>query len=99
MRQKGGLVVPIELIRSRIYTERERPPKPIGIWLQRQAGASRDRPAMVRGDRSLLGIEPANCFHKERLYAELPKVRQAESSDHWLMGMQLIETTNRHPTV
>lgn len=54
---------------------------------------------MVRGDRSLLGIEPANCFHKERLYAELPKVRQAESSDHWLMGMQLIETTNRHPTV
>lgn len=37
------------------------------------------------------GIEPANRFRKERLYAELPKVRQARSSDHWLMAVQLIE--------
>ena len=37
------------------------------------------------------GIEPANRFRKERLYAELPKVRQAASSDHWLLAVQLIE--------
>ena len=37
------------------------------------------------------GIEPANRFRKERLYAELAKVREAQSSDHWLMGVQLLE--------
>ena len=36
-------------------------------------------------------IEPANRFRKERLYAELPKVRQAEASDLWLTLLQVVE--------
>jgi hypothetical protein len=36
-------------------------------------------------------IEPANRFRKDRLHAELPKVRQAEARDLWLSLLQVIE--------
>ena len=91
LRKKGGLT-PVELIRSRIHTEREQPPE--AHWYVAHNG----KPEQVIGARQWYetiahgwGIEPANRFRKERLYAELPKVRQAESSDHWLMAVQLIE--------
>jgi hypothetical protein len=91
LHKKGG-VIPVELIRSRIHTEREHPPK--AHWYIAHNG----KPEQVVGARQWYetivhrwGIEPANRFRKERLYAELPKVRQAESSDRWLMAVQLIE--------
>ncbi|MEO6723809.1 MAG: hypothetical protein ABIP14_00770, partial [Blastocatellia bacterium] len=89
--RRGGLT-PVELIRSRIHTEREQPPK--AHWYLAHNG----KPEQVITARHWYetivhrwGIEPANRFRKERLYAELPKVRQANSSDHWLMAVQLIE--------
>lgn len=91
LRKKGGLT-PVELIRSRIHTERAQPPA--AHWYLAHNG----KPEQVITARQWYetivhrwGIEPANRFRKERLYAELPKVRQAASSDHWLMAVQLIE--------
>lgn len=91
LHKKGGLI-PLELIRSRIHTQREQPPE--AHWYLAHNG----KPEQIITARQWYetithrwGIEPANRFRKERLYAELPKVRQAESSDHWLMAVQLIE--------
>ncbi|MFN0108305.1 MAG: hypothetical protein ACKVZH_05565, partial [Blastocatellia bacterium] len=89
--KKGGLI-PLELIRSRIHTERENPPE--AHWYLAQNGKPEQTITARDWYQTIThrwGIEPANRFRKERLYAELPKVRQAESSDHWLMAVQLIE--------
>lgn len=91
LRQKGG-VIPIELLRSRIHTERERPPE--AHWYLAYNGKPEQVVTARQWYETIVhrwGIEPANRFRKERLYAELPKVRHAESSDHWLMAVQLIE--------
>lgn len=90
-REKGQLVE-VELLRSQIHTEREKPPEP--HWYTAYNG----KPAQVLTARDWYttithrwGIEPANRFRKERLYAGLPKPQQATRSDHWLMGVQLLE--------
>ena len=91
LRKKGGLI-PVEMIRSRIQTEREKSPE--AHWYLAHNGKSEQVVTARQWYETIVhrwGIEPANRFRKERLYAELPKVRQAESSDHWLMAMQLIE--------
>ncbi|MGH9802961.1 MAG: transposase [Blastocatellia bacterium] len=89
--KKGGLI-PLELLRSRIHTEREQPPE--AHWYLAHNGKPEQVISARRWYETIVhrwGIEPANRFRKERLYAELPKVRQAKSSDHWLMAVQLIE--------
>jgi len=90
-RHKGQFVV-VDLIRSRIHLAREKPPAAHGY------AAYNGKPAQTLTARDWYEtilhrwpIEPANRFRKERLYAELPKVQQATSSDHWLMGLQLLE--------
>ncbi len=91
LRKKGGLL-PLELIRSRIHTEREHPPE--AHWYLAHNGKPEQTITARHWYETIVhrwGIEPANRFRKERLYAELPKVRRAESSDHWLMAVQLIE--------
>lgn len=91
LRKKGGLI-PLELIRSRIHTEREQPPE--AHWYLAHNGKPEQTITARDWYETIVhrwGIEPANRFRKERLYAELPKVRQAESSDRWLMAVQLIE--------
>lgn len=91
LRKKGG-VVPVELIRSRIHTEREHPPE--AHWYLAYNGKPEQVVTVRQWYDTIVhrwGIEPANRFRKDRLYAELPKVRQAESTDHWMMAMQLIE--------
>lgn len=91
LRKKGGLT-PVELIRSRIHTEREHPPK--AHWYLAYNGKPEQVVTARQWYETIVrrwGIEPANRFRKERLYAELPKVQSAESSDHWLMGVQLLE--------
>lgn len=85
-------MTPVELIRSRIHTEREQAPK--AHWYLAFNGKPEQLVTARQWYETIVhrwGIEPANRFRKERLYAELPKVRQAESSDHWLMAVQLIE--------
>lgn len=91
LRKKGGLT-PVELIRSRIHTQREQPPE--AHWYVAHNGKPEQIITARQWYETIVhrwGIEPANRFRKERLYAELPKVRLAESSDHWLMAVQLIE--------
>lgn len=87
-----GQFVAIELIRSQIHTERESPPEP--HWYTAYNGKP-EQTVTVRDWYQAIAhrwcIEPANRFRKERLYADLPKVREATSSDHWLMGVQLLE--------
>ncbi len=90
--RKKGRFVAVELIRSQIHAEQEKPPA--ARWYLAWNGKS-EQPLSVRQWYETIvsrwGIEPANRFRKERLYAELPKVRTAASSDHWLMALQLIE--------
>lgn len=84
--------VALELIRSQIHTERESPPAP--HWYTAYNGKP-EQTVTARAWYDTIAhrwpIEPANRFRKERLYADLPKVRKASSSDHWLMGVQLLE--------
>lgn len=91
LRHKGKFVE-VVVIRSQIHAEKQKPPA--AHWYIAYNG----KPEQEVGVRDWYetithrwGIEPANRFRKERLYAELPKVREAESSDHWLMAVQLLE--------
>jgi len=90
--RKQGRFVAVELLRSQIRAEQEKPPE--ARWYLAWNG----KPEQTISARAWYetiahrwGIEPANRFRKERLYAELPKVREAESSDHWLLAGQLLE--------
>lgn len=91
LHRKGGLI-PIALIRSRIHLERQDPPK--AHWYIAHNGKPEQVVTARQWYETIVhrwGIEPANRFRKQRLYAELPQVRQAQSSDHYLMAVQLIE--------
>ena len=87
-----GQFVAVDLIRSQIHAEKEKPPEP--HWYTAYNGKP-EQTVTVRDWYDALthrwGTEPANRFRKERLYADLPKVREAVDSDHWLMGVQLLE--------
>lgn len=90
--RRKGKFVEVEVIRSQIHAESEKPPA--AHWYVAYNGKP-EQEVRVRDWYETIahrwGIEPANRFRKERLYAELPKVREAASSDHWLMGVQLLE--------
>jgi len=90
--RKKGRFVAVELIRSQIRADSERPPK--ADWYLAWNGKPEQSLSARQWYETIVhrwGIEPANRFRKERLYAELPKVREAERSDHWLMAVQLLE--------
>lgn len=91
LRRKGKFVE-VAVMRSQIHAESEKPPA--AHWYVAYNG-KKEQEVGVRDWYETIahrwGIEPANRFRKERLYAELPKVREAASSDHWLMGVQLLE--------
>ena len=89
--KKGGLI-PVELLRSRIHTARARPPD--AHWYLARNGKTEQVITARQWYETIVhrwGIEPANRFRKERLYAELPKVQQAARSDHWWLAVQLLE--------
>jgi hypothetical protein len=91
LRRKGKFVE-VEVIRSQIHAESKKPPA--AHWYIAYNGKLEQAVRLRDWYETIShrwGIEPANRFRKERLYAELPKVREAESSDHWLMGVQLLE--------
>jgi hypothetical protein len=90
--RRQGKFIEVEVLRSQIHMEKKKPPE--AHWYVAYNG----KPEQEVGARDWYetiahrwGIEPANRFRKERLYAELAKVREAQRSDHWLMGMQLLE--------
>lgn len=90
--RRQGKFVEVEVIRSQIHAEREKPPA--AHWYIAYNGKPEQEVGVRDWYETIVprwGIEPANRFRKERLYAELPKVREAESSDHWLMAVQLLE--------
>jgi hypothetical protein len=88
---KQRQTVKISVLRSQIHLEKDQPPA--AHWY----GVHNETPeptSLARAFECLAHrwpIEPANRFRKERLYAELPKVRRAEASDLWLNLLQLIE--------
>lgn len=80
--RKAGRFVAVELLRSQSRAKQEKPPE--ARWYLAWNG----KPEQTIGARAWSetithrwGIEPANRFRKERLYAKLPKVRETESSD------------------
>ncbi|MGI0036679.1 MAG: hypothetical protein ACRD98_12515, partial [Nitrososphaera sp.] len=84
-------IVDISVVRSQIRLEKDSPPAP--HWHGVHNGTTEET-TLARVFECLTHrwpIEPANRFRKERLYAELPKVRQAEASDLWLELLQVIE--------
>lgn len=90
-RQQGQFVA-VDVIRSRIHSEKAKPPKE--HWYIAYNGKPEQTITVTQWYETIAhrwGIEPANRFRKERLYCELPKVRAATSSDHWLMATQLLE--------
>ena len=84
-------VVDISVVRSQIHLERDKPPEP--HWYGVHNGTTEET-TLARVFECITHrwpIEPANRFRKERLYAELPKVRQAEASDLWMSLLQVVE--------
>jgi hypothetical protein len=84
-------VVEIEVMRSQIHLEREQPPKPRWYGIHNGTGAQTELKRCYLTAKHRWTIEPSNRFRKERLYAESPKFRTAESSDKWLKVSQIIE--------
>lgn len=86
-------VVEIEVMRSQIHLEREESKRPKARWYGIHNGTD-EQTELARGYQTVKHrwtIEPSNRFRKERLYAESPKFREAESSDKWLKISQIIE--------
>ena len=86
-------VVEIEVMRSQIHLEREETKRPKPRWYGIHNG-TKEQTGLKRcylTAKHRWTIEPSNRFRKERLYAESPKFREAESSDKWLKVSQIIE--------
>ncbi len=84
-------IVDIAVVRSQIRLEKDSPPAP--HWYGVHNG-TKEKTTLARVFECITHrwpIEPANRFRKERLYAELPKVRQAEASDLWMTLLQIVE--------
>lgn len=84
-------VVEIEVIRSQIHLERKEPPKPRWYGIHNGTDEKTKLKRCYLTVKHRWTIEPSNRFRKERLYAESPKFREAESSDKWLKVSQIIE--------
>ncbi len=84
-------VVEIEVMRSQIHVERENPPAPRWYGIHNGSEEKTELNRSYQTVKHRWTIEPSNRFRKERLYAESPKFREAESSDKWLKVSQIIE--------
>ena len=86
-------VVEIEVMRSQIHLEREETKRPKPRWSGIHNG-TKEQTELKRcylTAKHRWTTEPSNRFRKERLYAESPKFREAESSDKWLKVSQIVE--------
>ena len=90
LRVKQALV-DIAVVRSQIHLERAKPPAAHWYGVHNRTSTPT---TLIRAFECITHrwpIEPANRFRKERLYAELPKVRQAKASDLWMNLLQVVE--------
>jgi len=84
-------VVEIKVMRSQIHLEREKPNKPRWYGIHNETEEKTELKRCYETVKHRWTIEPSNRFRKERLYAESPKFREAESSDKWLKISQIVE--------
>jgi hypothetical protein len=84
-------VVEIEVIRSQIHLERKNPPKARWYGIYNGTKEKTDLKRSYLTVKHRWTIEPANRFRKDRLYAEKPMFREAESSDKWIKIGQIVE--------
>ena len=87
----GKEVVEIEVMRSQIHLEREKPNKPRWYGIHNGTSEKTKLKRCYETVKHRWTIEPSNRFRKDRLYAESPKFREAESSDKWLKVSQILE--------
>jgi len=83
--------VDIAVVRSQIHLERDKPPAP--HWYGVHNGTTQAT-TLERAFECITHrwpIEPANRFRKDQLYAQLPKLRQAQASDLWMTLLQIVE--------
>lgn len=83
--------VDLTVLRSCIHTDKAKPPA--AHWYGVYNGTA-EPTTLARAFGCITQrwpIEPANRFRKERLHADLPKVRQAAASDLWMQLLQFIE--------
>jgi hypothetical protein len=83
--------VDISVVRSQIRLEKDQPPPPHWYGVHNGTAAKTTLARVFECVTHRWPIEPANRFRKERLYAKLPKVRQAAASDLWLGLLQVVE--------
>ena len=86
-----GAALDVTVVRSCIHTEKAKPPA--AHWYGVYNGTA-EPTTLARVFECIAHrwpIEPANRFRKERLHAELPKVRQATASDLWMQLLPVIE--------
>lgn len=84
-------LVDIAVVRSQIHLEKDQPPAPHWYGVHNGTSAKTTLLRVFERVPQRWPIEPANRFRKERLYAELPKLRPAASSDLWLQLVQVVE--------
>ena len=87
----AGEVVEIEVVRSQIRLERKKRPPAKWYGIHNGGGEPSELKRCYLAAKHRWTIEGANRFKKERLYAEKPKFRRAESSDKWLRITQVLE--------
>lgn len=84
-------IVDISVVRSQIHLEKDNPPEPHWYGVHNGTREPTTLERVIECITHRWPIEPANRFRKDRLYAELPKVRQAQASDLWMSLLQIVE--------
>lgn len=86
-----GQIVDLTVVRSCIHTEKAKPPAAHWYGVYNGTAEPTTLARVFECVTHRWPIEPANRFRKERLHADLPKVRQAAASDLWMQLLQVIE--------
>lgn len=84
-------VVEIEVVRVQIHLERERPHRARWYGIHNGTEQSTGLRRCLETIKHRWTIEGGNRFRKDRLHAEVPKFREAESCDRWMQILQIVE--------
>lgn len=84
-------VVEIEVVRVQIHLEREKPKRARWYGIHNGTGKPTGLGRCLETIKHRWTIEPGNRFRKDRLHAEVPRFREAESSDRWMQLGQVVE--------
>lgn len=86
-----GATLDLTVVRSCIQTDKAKPPAAHWYGVYNGTAEPTTLARVFECIAQRWPIEPANRFRKDRLHAELPKVRQAAASDVWMQLLQVIE--------